>query len=56
MSAALLMVLPSVGELMVQMAMYKFASNISLLLKSGVPMLETMNTLKGIFQNEPDLP
>ena len=48
-----LMVLPSVGELMVQMAMYKFASNLSLLLKSGVPMLETMNTVKGIFQNDP---
>jgi len=48
-----LMVLPSVGELMVQLAMYKFASNLSLLLKSGVPMLETMNTVKGIFQNDP---
>ncbi len=48
-----LMVLPSVGELMVQMAMYKFASNLSLLLKSGVPMLETINTVKGIFQNDP---
>jgi type IV pilus assembly protein PilC len=48
-----LMVLPSVGELMVQLAMYKFASNLSLLLKSGVPMLETMNTVKGIFHNDP---
>ena len=48
-----LMVLPSVGELMVEMAMYKFASNLSLLLKSGVPMMETMNTVKGIFQNNP---
>ena len=48
-----LMVLPSVGELMVQLAMYKFASNLSLLLKSGVPMLETINTVKGIFQNDP---
>ncbi len=48
-----LMVLPSVGELMVQLAMYKFASNLALLLKSGVPMLETINTVKGIFQNDP---
>ncbi len=48
-----LMVLPSVGELMVQLAMYKFASNLSLLLKSGVPMLETINTVKGNFQNDP---
>ena len=35
--------------------MYRFASNLSLLLKSGVPMMETMNTIKGIFQNRPDL-
>ena len=35
----LLMVLPSVGELMIGMAMYKFASSIALLLKSGVPMM-----------------
>lgn len=48
-----LMVLPMVGELCVQMAMYKFASSISLLLKSGVPMLETMNTLIGVFHTNP---
>ena len=47
------MVVPTVGQLMVEMAMYKFASNLSLLLKSGVPMMETMNTVKGIFQNDP---
>ena len=46
---------PRVGELMVEMAMYRFASNLSLLLKSGVPMMETMNTIKGIFQNNPHL-
>ena len=49
----LLMVLPTVGELMVEMAMYKFSSNLALLLKSGVPMMETMNTVKGIFQHDP---
>ena len=48
-----LMVLPSVGELMIGMAMYQFASSISLLLKSGVPMMETMNTLTGIFKKNP---
>jgi len=48
-----LMVLPTVGELMVQLAMYRFSSNLALLLKSGVPMMETMNTVKGIFQNDP---
>ncbi len=48
-----LMVIPTVGELMIEMAMYQFASNLALLLKSGVPMLETMNTIKGIFRGNP---
>ena len=48
-----LMTLPSVGQLMIEMAMYRFASNLALLLKSGVPMMETMYTLKGIFQTNP---
>lgn len=48
-----LMVVPTVGELMVEMAMYQFASNLALLLKSGVPMLETMKTIQGIFHNSP---
>jgi type IV pilus assembly protein PilC len=49
----LMMATPSVGGLIIEMAMYKFASNLSLLLKSGVPMMETIHTIKGIFQNEP---
>lgn len=48
-----LMVVPTVGELMVEMAMYRFASNLALLLKSGVPMMETIRTIKGIFQANP---
>jgi type IV pilus assembly protein PilC len=48
-----LMVLPNVGQLVIEMAMYRFASNLSLLLKSGVPMMETMHTLKEIFQTSP---
>jgi type IV pilus assembly protein PilC len=48
-----LMVLPSVGQLVIGMAMYRFSSNLSLLLKSGVPMMETMYTLTGIFQTNP---
>lgn len=47
------MTVPLVGELMVQMAMYKFASNISLLLKSGIPMLETLTALEGVFHLNP---
>ena len=48
-----LMVVPSVGDMCVQMAMYKFSSSIALLLKSGVPMLETMHTLTGVFHTNP---
>jgi type IV pilus assembly protein PilC len=48
-----LLVLPTVGQLMVEMAMYRFASNLSLLLRSGVPMMETINTVQGIFQTSP---
>jgi type IV pilus assembly protein PilC len=48
-----LMVVPSVGQLVIEMAMYRFSSNLALLLKSGVPMLETMYTIRGIFQNSP---
>jgi type IV pilus assembly protein PilC len=48
-----LMTIPMVGELLVQMAMYRFASNTALLLKSGVPMIETITTLSGIFQTSP---
>ena len=47
------MAVPTVGQLVIEMAMYRFASNLSLLLKSGVPMMETMYTIKGIFQNSP---
>ncbi len=47
------MVTPMIGPLLVQMAMYRFASNLGLLLKAGVPMLETLQTLGGIFQNSP---
>ncbi len=45
--------LPMFGELIVQAAMYQFASNIALLLKSGVPMLETLGILEGVFYTTP---
>ncbi len=48
-----LMVLPTIGDLVVMLMMYKFAANISLLLSSGVPMLQTLGTLRGIFGNDP---
>ncbi len=47
--------LPLTGDMLVQSAMYRFASNLSLLLKSGVPMLEALNVLQGVFQNNPHM-
>ena len=47
------LVMPMVGELIVMMAMYRFASNIALLLKSGVPMLESLSVVRGVFQTSP---
>lgn len=45
--------LPLIGDLMVQGAMYRFSSNITLLLKSGIPMLETMTALQSVFHTNP---
>ena len=44
---------PLAGELIIQSAMYRFAANIALLLKSGIPMLETLTTLEGVFHTSP---
>ncbi|MDX2036777.1 MAG: type II secretion system F family protein [Isosphaeraceae bacterium] len=49
----LLLVTPTIGDLMIQLNMYKFTSNIALLLNSGVPMLETLGTLRGIVHHNP---
>jgi type IV pilus assembly protein PilC len=45
--------LPMVGDVIVQSAMYRFSSNIALLLKSGIPMMETLAVLEGIFMTNP---
>jgi type IV pilus assembly protein PilC len=50
---SILLVTPTLGDLMIQMNMYRFTSNISLLLNSGVPMLETLGTLQGIMRHNP---
>jgi type IV pilus assembly protein PilC len=42
---------PMVGECMVQAAMERFATNLVLLLRSGLPLLEAIVSLKGVFQN-----
>jgi len=44
---------PLVGELMVSSAMYRFASTISLLLNSGVPLLDALGILRGVFAKSP---
>src|SRR5262249_21347194 len=45
--------LPLVGDLIVQASMYRFASNTALLLKSGIPMLETLTALESVFHANP---
>jgi type IV pilus assembly protein PilC len=50
---ALLMPAPVIGDLMVQSAMYRFSSNLAMLLKSGVPMLETLQALSNVFRHNP---
>jgi type IV pilus assembly protein PilC len=44
---------PMVGDIIIQSAMYRFSSNVALLLKSGIPMMETLNVMEGIFQTNP---
>jgi type IV pilus assembly protein PilC len=48
-----LMSVPIVGDLMVQTAMQRFAQNVSILLGAGVPVLETIAAMKGIYSNNP---
>jgi type IV pilus assembly protein PilC len=50
---AIALVLPMAGDLVIQSAMYRFASNLGLLLKSGVPMLETLSALSTVFRSNP---
>jgi len=52
-ASAIGMALPMIGDLMVQNAMYKFSTNLRVLLKSGVPMLETMNAVADVFYAQP---
>jgi type IV pilus assembly protein PilC len=41
-----MMAVPTVGSLAIEMAMYRFASNIALLLKSGVPILQSLRYVR----------
>lgn len=50
---SLLMATPMLGDIYVQAAMEKFASNLSILLKSGIPLLEALRTTQEIFRDDP---
>ena len=50
---SIMVAIPVVGDLVIQSSMYRFASNLALLLRSGVPMLETMNTVADVFKGQP---
>jgi type II secretory pathway component PulF len=42
---------PMIGELIVYVNMEKFATNMVLLLNSGLPLMETISSLQGVFHN-----
>ena len=52
-AVSVMVAIPVVGDLVIQSSMYRFASNLALLLRSGVPMLETMNTVADVFKGQP---
>src|SRR5262249_39087714 len=45
-----LLALPLFGEVLVNAAMEKFATNLALLLRAGMPLLESLYALDGIFE------
>jgi len=50
---SLLLFLPVIGEVMVNAAMEKFATNLALLLRAGMPLLESLYALDGLFEKNP---
>lgn len=49
MKSQLLLVTPMLGECIVYVQMEKFATNMVLLLRSGLPLMETIGSLQGVF-------
>ncbi|GJM22066.1 MAG: type II secretion system protein F [Planctomycetota bacterium] len=45
-----LIAIPGIGDVIVQVCMQKFANNMSMLLGAGLPLLESLHSLKGIFK------
>ncbi|MDD2772571.1 MAG: type II secretion system F family protein [Elusimicrobiales bacterium] len=50
---AMAMAMPLVGELLVQSAMEAFSSNMALLMKSGMPMMEALDSTQKSFNENP---
>ena len=50
---SVMLAMPMIGDLIVQAAMYRFSSNLAVLLRSGVPMLEALSVLRGVFRADP---
>lgn len=50
---AMVMSAPVLGDLAVQSAMYRFSSNLSLLLKSGVPILDALRVMGNVYAKDP---
>ena len=50
---ALLMATPVVGNLVVESAMEKFASNLALLINSGTPLMESIRATQEVFKEDP---
>jgi type IV pilus assembly protein PilC len=48
----LMMKLPLIGQLVVESTMERFAHNLSMLLKSGTPLLEALRIMPELFQNQ----
>lgn len=48
-----LLALPIFGDLLIQSAMEKFATNFALLVKSGTPLLESIKTCQEVFRDNP---
>jgi len=46
-----MLTMPMVGECVVNVSMERFATNMVLLLRSGLPLLETIGSMKGVFHN-----
>jgi type IV pilus assembly protein PilC len=42
---------PIIGEVVVQVSMQKFANNISVLLTAGLPLLEAIESMRGIYKS-----